>query len=77
MADTYVDLHTIGEDERIDIIGRCCTADGLEVAFIVDSELKADWYLIKLRARFKIRLIARVAGPVPGTVCVRVGPPES
>ena len=72
----YADLYDLPEDQRIAIIGSTA-AEGSVVGFIVEDDAKADRYLEKLIAGHRIRLIDRLAGPVPGTILVRIGPSES
>ncbi len=71
----YADLADLPEDERIEIIARTAAA-GEIVGFVVDDDPKAERYIRKLR-RFDVRVIDKKAGPVRGTVMVRVGPKES
>lgn len=69
----YADLGDCGEDRRIETIG-VAAAGGATIAFIVEDDAKADRYLKKLQERYKVRVIARGAGPVKDTVFVKLGP---
>jgi hypothetical protein len=70
----FADLADLPEDERIAIIVRTASA-GNVVGVVVDDDQAADRYIRKLNAR--VRVIDRQAGPVKGTVLIRVGPKES
>lgn len=66
----YADIADMPEDDRIRAIGQ--TAEhGHSVAFIVEDDAKADRYIEKLK-QFNVHVTARGAGPVAGTVMVRV-----
>jgi hypothetical protein len=72
----YADLADLPEDDRITSIGKTAAA-GNVVGVVVDDDAKADRYIKKLSRRFpNVRVIDRGAGPVAGTVLVRVGPAE-
>jgi hypothetical protein len=71
----YADLGDLPEDDRIAVIAKTA-AHGHVVGFVVEDDAKADRYITKL-ARYQVRIIDRGAGPVRGTVLVRVGPKES
>lgn len=68
----FADLADLPEDDRIRIIGE--RAEGGEiVAFIVDDDEKADRYVMKLLAHFKVNVTQRMPWPgTPGAVLVRV-----
>lgn len=72
----FADLADLSEDARIAIIG-VTAARGALVGFVVETDDKADRYVEKLLAGYRVRVIDRMAGPVPATVLVRVGPAES
>lgn len=68
----YADLADLPEDERIALIAK--TAEqGHVVGFVVEDNEKADRYIAKL-APYLVRVMARGAGPVKGTILVRIGP---
>ena len=69
----FADLADLPEDDRIAIIAKAAS-NGALVGFIVDDAEKADRYVKKLRERFNVRIVDQSAGPVKGTVLVRVGP---
>ena len=69
----YADLADLPEDERIAVIGKQAEG-GAKVSFIVEDDAKADRYLSKLLTQFKVVVTERGAGPVQGTVYVKVGP---
>lgn len=70
----YADLFGLPERDRIDAIGKAASQGAL-VGFIVEDDEKADRYIAKLTEKYKrIRVVDRMAGPVPNTVLVRVGP---
>ena len=85
MTKAFADLESLPEDDRIDVIGNTTMTCGnpfatepFIVGFIVESEEKADRYIEKLKKKFpEIVIIGKGAGPVKGTVAVRVGPPAS
>lgn len=72
----FADLADLPEDDRISIIARTAMA-GQIVGFFVDDNEKADRYIAKLVAGYKVRVIDRKPGIVKNTVMVRVGPVES
>lgn len=73
---SYADLADLPEGRRIAIIGQA--AESAVVGFFVDDDAKADRYIEKLRARYKVRLIDRKADVlVNNTVFVKIGPAES
>ena len=76
MKPQFLDLYSMSEDERIAQIGLAVLA-GRTVAFVTDDEPgKAERYIEKLTARFPgLRVVSRHAGPLAGTVGVKVGPP--
>ena len=74
-AKGFADLADLPEDERIRLIAGTA-AHGHVIAFIVEDDQKADRYIAKL-AKYPVRVIDRSAGPVKGTIAVRVGPKES
>jgi hypothetical protein len=69
----FFDLYELSEDERIRAIADT-VKKGLQTAFIVDDEPKADRYLAKIRALVRVRVIRRGAGPTPGAYTVQIGP---
>lgn len=73
----YLDLGDMDEERRIDMIGQAAAA-GNVVAFVTDADPgKADRYVKKLLGRFPtLRVVERFAGPVAGTVTVKVAPAE-
>jgi hypothetical protein len=73
----FVDLHSLDEDDRIDMIGHRAIDHKDVVGFVVDDDgEKADRYIAKLMAKFpQIRVIARGKGPTEGAYFVKVGPP--
>lgn len=72
----YVDLHSLEEDKRIDLIGHTVTVHGKTVAVVTDSDPgKAERYIAKLTERWPgCKIIDRFDGPTPGTVTFKVGP---
>lgn len=72
-AHGYTDLADRPEDDRIAIIGSAVVDGRLTVAFVVDDDAKADRYVRKLTARYKVRVLSRAPGP-RGSVLVKVGP---
>ncbi len=72
----YADLGDLPEDERIAIIG-AATVEGRIIGFFVDDDAKADRYLTKLLANYRIRVVSRGPGPVAGSILIRIGPAES
>lgn len=69
----YADLADLPENDRITVLGECAEA-GNTVGAVVEDEVKAARYERKLLKRFKVRIIDRGPGPVPGTVLIRIGP---
>lgn len=70
----YADLADLPEDDRIAIIGRTAES-GQTVGFFVDDDEKADRYIKKLLASFKVRVQERKKDAlVKNTVFVRIGP---
>jgi hypothetical protein len=74
----YADLGDLNEDKRIDIIGQQVMRGWRSVSFIVDDEPgKAERYIEKLQKKFPgVTVVERGIGPVPGTVWIKVKPPE-
>lgn len=68
----YSDLGDLDEDDRIQIIADTA-GTGATVGFVVEDDRKADRYVRKL-GTYRVRVIDRGPGPVPGSVLVRVGP---
>jgi len=72
----FADIANLDEDRRIDVIGQAAMmAPGKTVAFVTDDQpaSKADRYVRKLLTKFPaLEVLARTAGPVAGTVSVRV-----
>ncbi len=70
----YVDLNTLEEDRRIDMIGHRVMVHNESVAFVVEKEAgKADRYIAKLKEKFpRLSVIARGDGPIPNTEYVKV-----
>lgn len=71
------DLHTMTEDERIELIG--LTANQMimgrhpAIAFIVEDSDKADRYIEKLKEKFPgIVVLKRYPGPVDQTYTVEI-----
>ena len=77
MKRLFKDIADNTEDERITEIGETVMKQRKTAAFVTDDEPgKADRYIAKLKRQFPgILVTARGAGPVAGTVWVRVGPP--
>ncbi len=76
----YVDIASLEEDKRIDLIGHTVIEHQKTVAFITDSDPgKADRYIRKLTERFPgLVVLEQFPGPVPNTIAVKVGPrPQS
>lgn len=70
-AKAFADLADLSEDDRIRIIGE--TAERRHsVAFVVEDDEKADRYITKLAERFRVVVVSRSAGPVAGTVAVKI-----
>lgn len=69
----YVDLASLPEDTRISLIGSTAESGGL-VAFVVESEEKADRYVKKLTKRFRVKEVERFAGPTETAITVKIGP---
>ena len=72
----YADLADLAEDDRIATVGAHAQAGAL-VGFVVEDDAKADRYLTKLHARYRIRVVARGPGPIADSILVRIGPAES
>lgn len=74
---SFVDLGSLDEDARIDAIGNATMRDRKTVGFVTDNEPgKAERYIAKLKERFPgIVVVARMKGPTPGVVTVKVAPP--
>ncbi|MGH3427947.1 MAG: hypothetical protein ACRDQZ_10340 [Mycobacteriales bacterium] len=71
----YVDIASMPEDRRIDLIGHRAVVHKESVAFVVEDDEKADRYIAKLRDKYPtIQVNSRGAGPVKGTIYVKVGP---
>ncbi len=49
---TYVDLGDLREDQRVQQIGHQAMAHDKKVAFVVETNDKADRYMRKLQTRF-------------------------
>lgn len=77
--EAYVDLHSLAEDERIDMIGHTVTVHGKTAAVCVDDlPGKPERYIDKLTRRFPgLRIIDQCKGPTPGVITIRVGPVQS
>jgi hypothetical protein len=75
----FVDLADLKEDQRIAIIGATVIRDRKTVAIVVDDDSrKVERYIAKLLRKFPtIQILRRVAGPVPGSVTIKVGPPRA
>lgn len=67
----FVDLYSLPEAQRIEVL-RNSVKQGLTVAFMVETNKKADRYLKKLGS--DVRVEARVKDP-NGIIIVRIGPP--
>lgn len=74
----FVDLHSLEEDKRIEMIGHQVMVHKKDVAFMTDAdEGKAARYIAKLKARFPgIVILGQWPGPVANVVTVKVGPPQ-
>lgn len=70
MGPPFVDLASLSENERIEILARHCQA-GERVAFFVETNKKADRYMRKLGRR--VREIKR-SKTENGLVIVQIGP---
>ena len=69
----FADLHSLTEDQRIDLVGRCVMM-GQTTGFLVEDDEKADRYIKKLTERFPgVQIGAR--GKVGTSVAVKVLPP--
>lgn len=75
-----VDLHSLSEDERIQIIGKTAMASEKPVAFMVDADTlpdgkgKAARYISKLAQHFpNLRVIKISDGPVADVTTVEIG----
>lgn len=73
MTAPFIDLYTLSEADRIDLIGNAAV-NGAVVGFVVEDDEKADRYVKQLRERFQVHVIDRGPGPVANTVLVKVGP---
>lgn len=72
----YADIADHPEWERIQIIGRMAES-GRVVGYVVETNQKADLYLKKLLAQYKVRFVSRGPGPIVGTILVMIGQAES
>lgn len=70
-----IDIAGLDEDHRVDLIGPIAESGDI-VGFVVEDEAKANRYLTKLFARYRIRLIKR-SPYMAGTVLVQIGPVEN
>lgn len=68
----FVDMGDFSEDERIQTIGRTVENAGGIVGFVVEDDAKADRYIKKLVKAHAVHVVDRGAGPVKGTVLVRI-----
>lgn len=73
----YMDLHSMGEDDRIELIGRMVLEKSATIGCFVDLDgVKGDRYIAKVKAKFpSIVLKARFNGPTPGVETLKFGPP--
>jgi hypothetical protein len=77
MKPTYVDLHSISENRRIDLIAHQIKDHKSTVGFIVEDDPKADRYISKLKALVpNMEIVYRGPGPVPATILVKVRTPQ-
>ncbi len=68
-----VNSFDVPEDDRIKVIGDTAVSGNI-VAFIVETDTKADRYIKKLLLWYpQVEVIKRADGPVKGTVLVKVG----
>lgn len=71
-----MDMHELGEDERIDLIVHHVMKHQLVVAVFVDDEPgKPERYEKKLVANGCV-VVSRTPGPVKNVVTLKVGPPK-
>ena len=71
----YSDLHHVGEDERIRIIGEAVLAGNITGVAVDDEPEKIARYKRKLAERYPtIRLFDQHKGPTRGAVILRYGP---
>jgi hypothetical protein len=70
----YVDLHSLTEDQRIDMIGELVMKHNQSSAFVVEDKEKADRYMTKLKAKYP-GIVELLRFPLAGQVAVKVGPP--
>jgi len=70
----YVDLHTLTEDQRIDMIGHAAMDHNKAIAFVVEDKHKANRYVAKLKDKFP-GIVELMRFPLAGQVAVKVGPP--
>jgi hypothetical protein len=69
----FADLGDLPEDTRIGIMGQAAQ-DGKRIAFVVEDDAKADRYIEKLLARYRVRVLLRGLGPIRNSVTVSIGP---
>lgn len=70
----FQDLHALGEEERIRLIGHYVLDHQLTVEVLLDNEPpKIDRYIAKLLSAFPSLVIAEAAGPIPSVVTLRIG----
>ena len=68
----YADIADLGEDDRIQKIGKAAM-DGNLVAFIVEDETKATRYCVKLLANFPdVAIVESGPGPIKDSIAVKV-----
>jgi hypothetical protein len=74
----FLDLHSVTEDKRIEMIGHRAVEHGETVGFLVDvvngDHAKGDRYIEKLKRQFpSITVLYRGDGPVDDVETIKVG----
>jgi hypothetical protein len=67
----YADLADLPEEKRINAIGNAAEK-GQRVVFFVDDDPKADRYIAKLTAQFRVKVVERGRTGIGETIFVKV-----
>lgn len=79
MAEAYVDMHRLPEDERIKLIGRAVMLHGKTCSVFVDDQPldKRERYANKLRQQFPGIVLSAWMPGTAGTVYCIAAPPKT
>jgi len=78
MVKAVIDLHSAGEDQRIDLIGRQALTQTVGVVLEKDEPDKVERYIRKVTTRFPtVVVLKRIDGPTKSAVTIKFGPRHS